>query len=116
MGIWRNEQLSNTDLIVKNIARIRPLPVILACPDHSEKRTLFDCSMAENNAGSGIDGIFLQCIRCERERALFFAFPQANISVFGQIGRDQVIDYATRRCEAVATVEKRLAPVAYNVR
>jgi 5-methyltetrahydrofolate--homocysteine methyltransferase len=41
---------------------------------------------------------------------LYFSHPDAKYFGVGQIGRDQVIDYATRRGETIAAVEKRLAP------
>jgi len=41
---------------------------------------------------------------------LYFSHPEAKYFAVGQIGRDQVIDYATRRGEKIAAVEKRLAP------
>ena len=47
---------------------------------------------------------------------LYFSHPDAKYFGVGQIGRDQVVDYATRRSELVPTVEKRLAPnLDYNV-
>ena len=72
-GFGRNEQLSNADLIREKYGGIRPAAGYPACPDHAEKRTLFDLLDAENSAGIKIDGIFCNASRCERERALFFA-------------------------------------------
>jgi len=115
-GFGRNEQLSNTDLIREKYSGIRPAAGYPACPDHSEKRTLFDLLDAENNAGIKLTESFAMHPGASVS-GLYFSHPQARYFGVGQIGRDQVIDYATRRCEAVATVEKRLAPnLAYNVR
>src|SRR5437762_7654361 len=115
-GFGRNEQLSNTDLIREKYRGIRPAAGYPACPDHADKRTLFDLLDAENNAEIKLTESFAMHPGASVS-GLYFSHPQARYFGVGQIGRDQVIDYATRRCEAVATVEKRLAPnLAYNVR
>ena len=108
-GFGRNEQLSNTDLIREKYRGIRPAAGYPACPDHAEKRTLFDLLDAENNAGIKLTESFAMHPGASVS-GLYFSHPQARYFGVGQIGRDQVIDYATRRCDAVATVEKRLAP------
>jgi 5-methyltetrahydrofolate--homocysteine methyltransferase len=108
-GFGRNEQLSNTDLIREKYRGIRPAAGYPACPDHAEKRILFHLLNAENNAGIKLTESFAMhpgASVC----GLYFSHPLARYFGVGQIGRDQVVDYATRRCEAVATAEKRLAP------
>jgi len=108
-GFGRNEQLSKTDLIREKYRGIRPAAGYPACPDHAEKRLLFDLLDAENNTGIKLTESFAMhpgASVC----GLYFSHPQARYFGVGQIGRDQVIDYATRRCEAIATIEKRLAP------
>jgi 5-methyltetrahydrofolate--homocysteine methyltransferase len=108
-GFGRDEQLSYADLIREKYRGIRPAAGYPACPDHAEKRTLFDLLGAEKNAhikltesfamhpGSSVSG-------------LYFSHPDAKYFGVGQIGRDQLVDYATRRGESVAAVGKRLAP------
>jgi 5-methyltetrahydrofolate--homocysteine methyltransferase len=108
-GFGHNEQLSNTDLIREKYRGIRPAAGYPACPDHGEKQTLFDLLDAENNAGIKLTESFAMHPGASVS-GLYFSHPQAKYFGVGQIGRDQVIDYATRRREAVATVEKRLAP------
>ncbi len=108
-GFGRNEQLSNTDLIREKYRGIRPAAGYPACPDHAEKRTLFDLLDAENNAGIKLTESFAMHPGASVS-GLYFSHPEARYFGVGQIGRDQVIDYAARRCDAVATVEKRLAP------
>jgi 5-methyltetrahydrofolate--homocysteine methyltransferase len=108
-GFGRDEQLSNTDLIREKYRGIRPAAGYPACPDHAEKRTLFDLLDAENNAGIKLTESFAMHPGASVS-GLYFSHPQARYFGVGQIGRDQVIDYAARRREAVATVEKRLAP------
>jgi len=108
-GFGRNEQLTNTDLIREKYRGIRPAAGYPACPDHAEKRILFHLLDAENKAGIKLTESFAMhpgASVC----GLYFSHSQARYFGVGQIGRDQVIDYATRRCEAVATAEKRLAP------
>jgi cobalamin-dependent methionine synthase I/REP element-mobilizing transposase RayT len=113
-GFGRDEQLSNTDLIREKYRGIRPAAGYPACPDHAEKLTLFDLLDAENNAGIKLTESFAMHPGASVS-GLYFSHPQTRYFGVGQIGRDQVIDYATRRCEAVATVEKRLAPnLAYK--
>jgi cobalamin-dependent methionine synthase I len=105
----RDEQLSNTDLIREKYRGIRPAGGYPACPDHAEKRTLFDLLDAENNAGIKLTESFAMHPGASVS-GLYFSHPQAKYFGVGQIGRDQVSDYATRRSESVAAVEKRLAP------
>jgi 5-methyltetrahydrofolate--homocysteine methyltransferase len=104
----RDEQLSNTDLIREKYQGIRPAAGYPACPDHAEKQTLFDLLDAENNTGIKLTESFAMHPGASVS-GLYFSHPQAKYFGVGQIGRDQVIDYATRRGEAVPPVEKRLA-------
>ncbi|CEF48587.1 unnamed protein product [uncultured bacterium] len=114
-GFGRDEQLSHADLIREKYRGIRPAAGYPACPDHAEKGTLFELLNAEHNAeikltesfamhpGSSVSG-------------LYFSHPEAKYFGVGQIGPDQVVDYATRRGESVPAVEKRLGPnLDYNV-
>ena len=108
-GFGRDEQLSNTDLIREKYRGIRPAGGYPACPDHAEKRTLFDLLDAENNAGFKLTESFAMHPGASVS-GLYFSHPQAKYFGVGQIGRDQVTDYATRRGDSVAAIEKRLAP------
>src|SRR5216117_854127 len=108
-GFGRDEQLSQADLIREKYRGIRPAAGYPACPDHAEKGTLFDLLEAQKNAGIKLTESFAMHPGASVS-GLYFSHPQARYFGVGQIGRDQLIDYATRRREAVATVEKRLAP------
>ena len=108
-GYGREEQLSNADLIREQYRGIRPAAGYPACPDHAEKRTLFDLLDAENNTGIKLTESFAMHPGSSVS-GLYFSHPESKYFGVGQIGRDQAIDYATRRSEAVAAVEKRLAP------
>ncbi len=113
-GFGRDEQLSNADLIREKYRGIRPAAGYPACPDHAEKRTLFDLLDAENNAGIRLTETFAMHPGASVS-GLYFSHPQAKYFGVGQIGRDQVMDYANRQGESVAAVEKRLAPnLGYN--
>ncbi len=107
-GFGRNENLRTEDLIREKYRGIRPAAGYPACPDHAEKRTLFDLLEAEVNAG----------IRLTESCAMhpgasvsgiYFSHLEAKYFGVGKIGRDQVEDYAARTGESAATVEKRLA-------
>jgi 5-methyltetrahydrofolate--homocysteine methyltransferase len=108
-GFGRDEQLSNTDLIREKYRGIRPATGYPACPDHADKRTLFHLLDAESNTGIRLTESFAMHPGASVS-GLYFSHPQAKYFGIGQIGRDQVADYATRRGEPLTAVEKRLAP------
>ena len=108
-GFGREEKLSTVDLIREKYRGIRPAAGYPACPDHAEKGTLFDLLDAEKNAGIRLTESFAMHPGASVS-GLYFSHPDAKYFGVGQIGRDQVIDYATRRGETIAAVEKRLAP------
>jgi 5-methyltetrahydrofolate--homocysteine methyltransferase len=109
LGFGRDEELSNTDLIREKYRGIRPAAGYPACPDHAEKRTLFDLLDAEKNAGIRLTESFAMHPGASVS-GLYFSHPQSKYFGVGQIGRDQVLDYAVRRGEPLSAVEKRLAP------
>ena len=108
-GFERNEQLSHADMIREKYRGIRPAAGYPACPDHAEKRALFDLLDAENNTGIKLTESFAMHPGSSVS-GLYFSHPDSKYFGVGQIGRDQAVDYATRRGEAVLAVEKRLAP------
>ena len=108
-GFGRDEQLSQADLIREKYRGIRPAAGYPACPDHAEKLTLFDLLEAQKNAGIKLTESFAMHPGASVS-GLYFSHPAAKYFGVGQIGRDQLMDYATRRGESVAVVEKRLAP------
>src|SRR5438094_265172 len=114
-GFGREEQLSQADLIREKYRGIRPAAGYPACPDHAEKRTLFDLLDAENNAGVTLTKS-VATHPGGSVSGLYFSHPEAKYFGVGQIGHDQVVDYADRRGEWIPVVEKRLAPnLDYNV-
>jgi 5-methyltetrahydrofolate--homocysteine methyltransferase len=108
-GFGRDEQLSNTDLIREKYRGIRPAAGYPACPDHAEKQTLFDLLEAERNTGMKLTESFAMHPGASVS-GLYFSHPESKYFGVGQIGRDQAVDYATRRGEHLSAVEKRLAP------
>jgi 5-methyltetrahydrofolate--homocysteine methyltransferase len=114
-GFGREEQLSQSDLIREKYRGIRPAAGYPACPDHAEKRTLFDLLHAEDNAGITLTESFAMHPGASVS-GLYFSHPEAKYFGVGQIGHDQVVDHAARRGESLPVVEKRLAPnLDYNV-
>jgi 5-methyltetrahydrofolate--homocysteine methyltransferase len=108
-GFGRDEKLSNAELISEKYRGIRPAAGYPACPDHAEKRTLFDLLNAEKNIGIKLTESYAMHPGASVS-GLYFSHPEAKYFGVGQIARDQVIDYAARKGEPVSAVEKRLAP------
>jgi 5-methyltetrahydrofolate--homocysteine methyltransferase len=113
-GFGGEENLSHVDLIREKYRGIRPAAGYPACPDHAEKRTLFYLLRAEKNAGVKLTESYAMHPGASVS-GLYFSHPDAKYFGVGQIARDQVVDYATRRGEPVAAIERRLAPnLAYE--
>jgi 5-methyltetrahydrofolate--homocysteine methyltransferase len=113
-GFGRNENLSPEDLLRERYRGIRPAAGYPACPDHAEKRTLFDLLEAEKNCGIKLTESFAMHPGASVS-GLYFSHPEAKYFGVGKIARDQVEDYAVRTGASVAEIEKRLAPnLAYE--
>ncbi|BCX88006.1 5-methyltetrahydrofolate--homocysteine methyltransferase [Methylomarinovum tepidoasis] len=113
-GYAPDEQLSNEDLIAEKYRGVRPAPGYPACPDHTEKRTLFDLIQAEKNAGLVLTESFAM-VPTAAVSGWYFSHPQAVYFNVGRIGRDQVEDYARRKGWTLEEAEKWLAPnLAYT--
>jgi 5-methyltetrahydrofolate--homocysteine methyltransferase len=108
-GYARDEELDNEGLIKERYQGIRPAPGYPACPDHTEKRTLFDLLGAEKQAGITLTESFAM-LPTAAVSGYYFWHPQAQYFGVGKIERDQVEDYARRKAMDVATVERWLAP------
>ncbi len=108
-GFGKDEHLSNEDLIKEQYRGIRPAPGYPACPDHTEKRLLFDLLQAEKNASVKLTENFAMH-PASSVSGFYFAHPEAKYFGVGAIARDQIEDYATRKGMSIATVEKWLAP------
>jgi len=108
-GYARDEALDHEALIKERYQGIRPAPGYPACPDHTEKRTLFDLLGAERQAGMTLTESFAM-LPTASVSGYYFWHPQAQYFGVGKIERDQVEDYARRKALDFATVERWLAP------
>ena len=107
-GYGADEQLTNEQLIAEQYRGIRPAFGYPACPDHSEKRTLFALLEAERVGLTLTDsGAMLPAASVS---GLYFAHPEARYFMVGRIGRDQVEDYARRKGMSMEEAERWLAP------
>ncbi len=107
-GYAADEALDNEALIAERYRGIRPAPGYPACPDHSEKATLFRLLDATANAGIGLTESFAM-LPAAAVSGYYFSHPRSQYFVVGRIGRDQVADYARRKGVPVAQVERWLA-------
>ncbi|MFA7295625.1 MAG: methionine synthase [Dehalococcoidia bacterium] len=113
-GYAADETLDNDALIAERYRGIRPAPGYPACPDHTEKRTLFDLLGAEARAGVTLTESFAM-LPTAAVSGFYFSHPDARYFGVGRIERDQVEDYARRKGMTVAEVERWLAPnLAYT--
>ena len=108
-GFGRDENLSNADLIREKYRGIRPAPGYPACPDHIDKLTLFNLLEAERKIDIKLTESFAMHPAASVS-GFYFSHSEAKYFGVGQIGRDQVADYAKRRDELIEAVEKRLGP------
>jgi 5-methyltetrahydrofolate--homocysteine methyltransferase len=104
-----DERLSSKDLIAERYPGIRPAPGYPACPDHTEKETLFRILDAEQATGVRLTESFAM-LPAASVAGWYFAHPEAQYFGVGRIGRDQVADYAGRKAVSVEEVERWLQP------
>jgi 5-methyltetrahydrofolate--homocysteine methyltransferase len=107
-GYGRTEHLSSEDLVAERYRGIRPAFGYPACPDHSEKRKLFDLLQA-GRAGITLTDSFAMA-PAAAVSGIYLAHPAARYFTVGRIGRDQIEDYARRKGVPVGDVERWLTP------
>jgi 5-methyltetrahydrofolate--homocysteine methyltransferase len=108
------EALSNSDLIAERYRGIRPAPGYPAQPDHTEKKTLFKLLGGERAIGVTLTESFAMWPGAS-VCGLYFSHPESHYFGVGKIERDQVADYARRKAETLAEMERWLAPILnYN--
>jgi 5-methyltetrahydrofolate--homocysteine methyltransferase len=113
-GYAPDEQLSSDALIAEGYRGIRPAPGYPACPDHTEKRALFDLLQAEQNAGITLTESFAM-LPASAVSGFYLSHPQSSYFAVGKLGRDQIEDYAKRKAMPVEEAERWLAPyLAYE--
>jgi len=108
-GYVEQESLSNEELIREKYQGIRPAPGYPACPDHTEKATLFnlldatrtcEVELSENYAMTPASSV----------SGFYYSHPESRYFAVGKIGRDQLEDIASRKGEDVAVTERWLRP------
>ncbi len=108
-GYAPDEALDNDDLIRERYQGIRPAPGYPACPDHTEKATLFTLLHAPARAGITLTESYAM-LPAAAVSGCYFWHPDAQYFGVGRLGRDQVLDYARRKGMDLAAVERWLAP------
>ncbi|AMX02456.1 methionine synthase [Microbulbifer thermotolerans] len=108
-GYAPEEQLSNEELIKEAYRGIRPAPGYPACPDHTEKTTLFKLLDAEQNTGVNLTEHFAM-LPAASVSGWYFAHPEAKYFNVGKIGRDQLANLANRKGMDERELERWLRP------
>jgi 5-methyltetrahydrofolate--homocysteine methyltransferase len=108
-GYIPDEALPNEALIEEKYQGIRPAPGYAACPEHSEKQTLWHLLSAQENAGIELTENYAMWPGASVS-GWYFAHPQSQYFVVGRINKDQVADYARRKGWTLQQAEKWLAP------
>lgn len=109
-GYAKDEKLSNDELIKESYHGIRPAPGYPACPDHTEKATLWSLIEPDKNAGITITESFAM-LPTAAVSGFYFSHPDAKYFGTGKVKQDQVEDYAKRKGDDLSVVERWLAPV-----
>jgi len=107
-GYAPDEKLSLNDLLLEKYRGIRPAHGYPACPDHSEKETLFGLLNAEKATGISLTSAY-SMYPAASVSGLIFAHPESRYFFVDKIGKDQVEDYARRKNRDVQWVERMLA-------
>ena len=108
-GYAADETLSNDDLIGEKYRGIRPAPGYPACPDHTEKATLFRLLDAENTTGLSLTESYAMW-PASAVSGWYFGHPKSRYFGLGRIERDQVEDYAKRKNLPLSEMERWLSP------
>ncbi len=113
-GYAATENLTNEAMIQESYRGIRPAPGYPACPDHTEKATLWSLLQPDKHAGITLTESFAM-LPAASVSGWYFSHPTSVYFGVGKIEQDQVEDYAKRKGLTVAEAEKWLAPVlAYS--
>ena len=108
-GYGKTEGLLNEDLIAEKYRGIRPAPGYPACPDHTEKQTLWKLLDVESATGIKLTE---SCAMWPGSSVsgFYFAHPESRYFAVGKLGKDQVADYAARKKMPLAEAERWLGP------
>ncbi len=108
-GYAKDEALDNEALVREEYRGIRPAPGYPACPEHTEKGTLWDLLDAEANSGITLTESFAM-YPPSAVSGFYFSHPDSRYFGVAEIGRDQATDYASRKGMALEEAERWLAP------
>jgi len=108
-GYASEEALSNDELIKERYKGIRPAPGYPACPDHTEKETLFALLDATNRIGVSLTESFAM-YPTAAVSGWYFAHPQSKYFPIGKVTKEQAEDYSLRKEMPLQTIEKWLGP------
>jgi 5-methyltetrahydrofolate--homocysteine methyltransferase len=108
-GYAADEQHSKEDLIKESYSGIRPAPGYPACPDHTEKPSLWSLLDANTNSGVQLTDSYAMW-PAAAVSGWYFSHPQSSYFGLGKINYDQVEDYARRKGMSLAEAERWLAP------
>jgi 5-methyltetrahydrofolate--homocysteine methyltransferase len=108
-GYAPDEALDNDALIAEEYQGIRPAPGYPACPDHTEKRLIFDALSAEDRAGIALTES-MAMLPASSVSGWYFWNPRSRYFGLGRIGRDQLEDYARRKGWDIDEAARWLAP------
>ena len=113
-GYVPEETLENEELIKEAYQGIRPAPGYPACPDHTEKATLFRILNATENTGMQLTDNFAM-MPASAVAGWYFSHPESKYFKVGKIGKDQVKSIAKRKGRTLQDMEHWLSPVLdYN--
>ncbi|MDO8330834.1 MAG: methionine synthase [Fluviicoccus sp.] len=108
-GYQPDEALANEELIKEKYVGIRPAPGYPACPEHTEKGTLFQLLDAEKNTGIALTEHFAMWPAASVS-GFYYSLPESTYFNVGKIDRDQVASYAQRKGWDLVKAEKWLSP------
>lgn len=108
-GYAKDESLTNEEIIREKYNGIRPAPGYPACPDHTEKRKLFNRMQVEKQTGIQLTDS-MAMYPAASVSGFYFAHPDSKYFAVGKIQKDQVADLAKRKQVDIESVEKWLSP------
>lgn len=108
-GYAPDEKLDNLELIGEKYVGIRPAPGYPACPDHTEKATIWELLNVEQETGMELTESMAMWPGASVS-GLYFSHPASQYFVVGRVGQDQVTDYAERKGWSMQVAEKWLSP------
>ncbi|MBS1542111.1 MAG: methionine synthase, partial [Bacteroidetes bacterium] len=109
-GYAAGERITNEQMIAEEYQGIRPAPGYPACPDHTEKKVIFDLLQADKEAGIQLTES-MAMYPASSVSGYYFSHPESRYFGLGKIDRDQVKEYASRKGMPVEEIERWLAPV-----